>query len=334
MAITGMTLVRQTLFAVAVATAATSALAATPNGQPGVADQHKPQVPGYYRMSLGDFEVTALYDGFINLDSGLLKGMSDEDIQTLLARMFISSTDGIQTAVNGYLVNTGSQLILVDTGAAACFGPTLGHIEHNLDAAGYAPEDVDTVLLTHLHPDHSCGLADADGNAAFPNAEVLVPQAEAGFWLNKEVAAKAPKDSQPFFTMSQASVAPYQADNRFRTFQIGENIGPGVEVVSTPGHTPGHVSYLFSSGDESLLVWGDIVHNYAVQFPHPEVSIEFDVDSAQAIVTRKKILADAALDKLWVGGAHLPFPGLGLVRAENPGYAWVPVEYGPILPKE
>lgn len=292
--------------------------------------QQQSQVPGYYRMMLGDFEVTALYDGWIGLEPALFKGSTAEDIQGLLARMFQESTGGIQTAVNGYLVHTGSQLILVDTGAAQCFGPTLGGIQDNIRAAGYTPEQIDTVLLTHLHPDHSCGLLSKDGKAAFPNAEVRVSKAEADFWLSREVAAKMPEDSQAFFKMARESVAPYQATGKLQTYTIGDALIPGVEVVSSPGHTPGHASYLVTSGDQSLLIWGDIVHNYAVQFPRPEVSIEFDTDAPQAIATRKKLLADAALDKLWVAGAHLPFPGLGHVRAETQGYSWVPVEYGPV----
>lgn len=318
-----------------ISAAALTALAAVGGGAPLAAQAEPPaqqqtQAPGFYRMALGEFEVTALYDGWIGLSPGLLKGASEADVQALLARMFQATTEGVQTAVNGYLIHTGANLVLIDAGAAACFGPTLGNIQDNILAAGYAPEDIDTVLLTHLHPDHSCGLVNKDGSAAFPNARVRVSKAEAGFWLNKEVAAKMPEDSQPFFRMARESVAPYTASGRFETYDIGDALLPGLEVVSSPGHTPGHVSYLFASGDQSLIVWGDIVHSHAVQFPQPEVSIEFDIDAPQAIATRKQLLADAALDKLWVAGAHLPFPGIGHVRAETSGYAWVPVEFGPL----
>ncbi|QCF27113.1 MBL fold metallo-hydrolase [Hydrocarboniclastica marina] len=292
--------------------------------------QQRDQAPGFYRMALGDFEVTALYDGAVNLDPALLKGVSADDVQALLARMFNKSNDGVQTAVNAYLVHTGKHLVLVDAGAAQCFGSGLGHILPNIEASGYRAEDVDLVLLTHLHPDHSCGLVGSDGKAAFSNARVRVTKAEAGFWLNPEAAKKAPEDSKAFFTMSRDAVAPYKEIDRFETFEVGETLIPGVKVVSTPGHTPGHVSYLFESGDQSLLVWGDIIHSHAVQFARPEVSIEFDVDEPQAIETRQRVLAEAAADKLWIAGAHLPFPGLGHVRPENRGYSWVPVEYSPM----
>lgn len=320
---------RHALLAAALAgSAVTAALPLVASAAP-VAKQQT-QVPGFYRMALGEFEVTALYDGYVDLDPKILKGASAEDIQKLLAKMFVESSKGVQTAVNAYLINTGSQLVLVDAGAAQCFGPTLGVIQANIKAAGYAPEQIDSVLLTHLHPDHACGLLTADGQMAFPNASVHVPQAEADYWLSAEVAAKAAEASQGMFKMAQTAVAPYVAAERLKLY--GEQ-GPGiagVTSVASHGHTPGHSGYLFGAGDSRLLVWGDIVHSHAVQFARPEVAIEFDVDSAQAIATRQRVFADAALDKLWVAGAHLPFPGIGHVRTEGEGFAWVPVEYGPL----
>ncbi|WP_044873602.1 MBL fold metallo-hydrolase [Pseudomonas sp. LFM046] len=290
------------------------------------------QVPGFYRMAVGELEVTALYDGYVDLDTKLLKGARAEDIQSLLARMFIESGKGVQTAVNAYLVNTGKHLVLVDTGSAKCFGPTLGGILGNLKAAGYQPEQVDSVLLTHLHPDHACGLLDAEGKPAFANATVFVAQDEAAFWLSPEAAAKAPADSKAFFEMAQKAVAPYKTAGKLKTYTPGDALVEGVSAAPSPGHTPGHTGYLFSSKGQALLVWGDVVHNHAAQFAHPDIAIEFDVDNAKAIASRKQVFAAAAKDKLWVAGAHLPFPGLGHVRSEGEGkgYAWVPAEFGPI----
>jgi len=293
-------------------------------------EQQRTQVPGYYRMMLGDVEVTALYDGVFTMDPALLKGASADDIQSLIARMFQASTPGVQTAVNAFLVHTGKNLILVDTGSQACFGPTLGNVSKNLAVSGYSPEQVDTVLLTHLHPDHACGLLAADGSAAYPNATVIVPKGEEAYWLSKELMAVAPEGAQPFFKMAMAAVAPYQASGHFKTFSQGESPIEGVEAVPTYGHTPGHTGYMIGTEQHSLMLWGDIVHNYASQFVRPEIAIEFDSDSEQAIETRKKVFAQAADDKLWVGGAHMPFPGIGHVRKEDVGYSWVPVEYAPI----
>lgn len=288
--------------------------------------QHQ-QVPGYYRLALGQFEVTALYDGSIALDEKLLKGVAKRDLQRLLAREFLQGP-AVQTAVNAYLVNTGQRLILVDAGAAKLFGPTLGNIVDNLKAAGYRPEQVDTVLLTHLHGDHVNGLVTPDGQRVFVNAEVWSAKADNDFWLSETIAAQAPQEAQGFFKMSRDAAAPYLAAGRWKTFDGERELAPGVSSVDTRGHTPGHASYLFRSGEQRLLVLGDIVHNHAVQFTRPEVSLEFDVDQKQAIATRKRIFAQVARERLMVAGMHLPFPGIGHVRKEaKGGYAWVPAEF-------
>lgn len=293
------------------------------------APQQKTQVPGFYRLYLDKLEVTALYDGNIALDTKLLKNTSDKEVQNLLARMFVKGP-AVQTAVNAYLVNTGGKLVLVDAGAAKLFGPSLGHIADNLRAAGYAPEQVDAVLVTHLHGDHVNGLVTADGKMAFPNAEIWSAQADNDFWLSEEIAAKAPKDAQPFFKMARDAAAPYRAAGKWKTFADDRELLPGIASLAARGHTPGHSAYVVGSGADKLLIWGDLVHNHAVQFARPQVAIEFDVDKKQAVATRKAIFAKAAKEKLLVGGMHLPFPGIGHVRADAKGYSWVPIEFAPV----
>ncbi|RYF04203.1 MAG: MBL fold metallo-hydrolase [Oxalobacteraceae bacterium] len=289
------------------------------------------QVPGYFRMQLGGFDVTALYDGHVDLDAALLGGAARPTIDAALAGAFQARAMPLQTAVNGYLVDTGAHLILVDTGTAKLFGDHLGFLLKNLQAAGHAPADIDTVLLTHLHPDHAGGLLTADGKMAFPNAQVFVPKADADYWLSRAAAAAAPKDKQALFGMSRDAVAPYLAAGRLTVFEPGHVLRQGVRALPAPGHTPGHTAYLFSSATQRLLVWGDIIHNAAVQFAHPEVSIEFDADQARAIATRRALLGEAASNRWWVAGAHLPFPGLGRIGPGPDGaYRWVPAEYGPV----
>ena len=298
--------------------------------QAATSAQISTQVPGYYRHGLGQFQVTALYDGYIDLDLKLWKGLSADKLQTLVAHMFQSHTLGVQTAVNAYLVHTGNHLVLVDAGAAACFGPTLGKINDNIKASGYRPEDVDTVLLTHMHPDHLCGLADADGKPAFANAEIWATQADADFWLSDKIAAQAAEGTRPMFQMAAKAVAPYQALGRFKTFKPGDTLVDGIQALDTHGHTPGHTSYLFQSKGEKMLIWGDIVHNHAIQFARPQVSVEFDSDQKQAIASREKIMGQAAKNGWAIAGAHLPFPGLGHIRKDKHAYAWVPVEFSPL----
>lgn len=294
--------------------------------------QLRAQVPGYYRFAIGDIVVTALYDGYIDLPNKLFNGLAADDFKSLLKRMFVESENGAQTAVNAYLVHTGDKLILIDTGAAKVFGPTLGAILENLRASGYDPAQVDAVLLTHLHPDHAAGLATAEGAIVFPKADVWAAKAEADFWLSADVAAKAPEGMQPMFKLAQGMIAPYQAAGKFKTFAPGETLPiAGVAAVSSAGHTPGHTSYLVKSKEAGLLVWGDILHSHAAQFSNPDISFEYDVDQPAAVATRKKLLEEAASAKLWVAGAHLPFPGVGHVRADGDGrYAWVPAEFSPL----
>ena len=156
------------------------------------------QVPGYYRYQLGQFEITALYDGVIELDKKLLQHSSPTDLDRLLARMFVGNPK-MQTAVNAYLINTGDHLVLVDTGAAKLFGPSLGYILQNMKAAGYEPGQVDSVVITHMHPDHIGGLNDAGGQPVFPKARIMVAQADNDFWLSQKQADAAPADARAIF---------------------------------------------------------------------------------------------------------------------------------------
>ncbi|TMU80851.1 MBL fold metallo-hydrolase [Pseudomonas fluorescens] len=293
------------------------------------APQQGTQAPGYFRLALGDYEVTALFDGYNDLSPKLLQGMSQSQIRALLARRSIE-TPGVQTAFNAFLVNTGKQLILVDSGAGQCIGATAGQLLGNMRAAGYQPEQVDTILLTHLHLDHVCGLVDAQKQALFTHASVYAAKAEADYWLDPAALAKAPAGAREFFKIAQDSTAPYVDAGRFKTFAADQSPLPGlVEATLEAGHTPGSTTYRFTSQNQSIVFMGDLVHNLAVQFEHPRVSIGFDVNSAQAINARQAVFSAAVASKTWVTAAHLPFPGIGHITAQGKHFQWVPVEYGP-----
>jgi glyoxylase-like metal-dependent hydrolase (beta-lactamase superfamily II) len=290
--------------------------------------QIKTQAPGYQRLAVGDYEVTALFDGYNDLGPTLLKGLSQKEIHALLARKNLTGA-GVQTAFNAFLINTGKNLVLVDTGAGQCIGATAGGLPEAIRAAGYSPEQIDTILLTHMHLDHVCGLVDAKGAAVFANADVYAAQAEADFWLSKTNLEKAPEEAKGYFKIAQNSTAPYVAAGRLKTFGLGQAPIAGVTTVNLAGHTPGSTGYQFTSNGQSILFMGDIIHSFAVQFAHPEVSIGFDNDSSKAIAAREKLFTQVAHDNIWVAAAHLPFPAIGHIRVEGKGFAWVPVEYGP-----
>lgn len=288
------------------------------------------QVPGYYRYQLGQFEITALYDGSLELDTKLLHNTTPTELNRLLSRMVVGNPK-MQTAVNAYLVNTGKNLILVDTGASKLFGPTLGFVLQNMKAAGYEPSQVDTVVLTHMHPDHMGGLDDAGGLPLFPKAQILTARADSDFWLSQKVADGASEKIRPFFKMARDSAAPYLASGQWKTFMEGSVLVPGITSVKANGHTPGHTAFAVESEGHKLLIWGDLVHAHAVQFARPGVSIEFDIDQKQAIATRRSIMKAMADSKSLVAGMHLPFPGIGHVREDGKGrYSWVPIEFGPL----
>ena len=290
------------------------------------------QVAGVQRLNIGDLLVTALYDGRTFLPVSTLKDISAEDATALLEARFVPLTaDGVQTAVNAFLVEKDGQRILVDARSRLPSRPTLGNVVANLRAAGIDPGSIDTVLLTHLHPDHVCGIATADGERVFSNADILVAREDAEHWLSAEVMAAAPEAARGMFKLAQTALKPYQDANRVKLFDAGSEPLGGVQALATQGHTPGHTSYLFAAvGSTPLLVWGDVLHSHAVQFARPDVAFEFDSDRPAAVAARRSLLARAADEKLWVGGAHLPFPGLGHVAREGDAYRWTPVEFAPL----
>ncbi len=294
-----------------------SAMAAAP--------QLKTSAPGYYRMMLGDFEITALSDGTVDLPmADLLTNTTPARVRSALAKAYLK--DPVEVSVNAYLVNTGSKLVLIDAGSGSFFGPTVGKLMASLKASGYQPEQVDEIYITHMHVDHVGGLV-AGNQITFPNALVRADQSEADFWLSKANMDAAPKDAKQFFEGAMASINPYVAAGKFKAFNGNSDLMPGIKAVAARGHTPGHSIYVIESQDQRLALWGDLMHAAAVQFPEPAVTIKFDTDSRAAAAHRKALFADAAKRGDWVAAAHLPFPGIGHVRAAGKGYDWIPANY-------
>ncbi len=289
------------------------------------APQVKTQAPGYYRMMLGDFEITALSDGTFNLPAGkLLSNTTPEKLTAALSQSFLK--DPVEESVNGFLINTGTKLILIDTGAAKLFVPTLGNLVENLKAAGYQPEQVDEIYITHMHVDHVGGLMSGD-KLTFPNAIVRADQLDADYWLSQANLDAAPKESKGFFQGAMASLNPYIKAGKFKSFKGDTELSPGIKAMSSYGHTAGHTTYVVESNGQKLVLWGDLMHVASVQFPDPTVVIGFDSDTKLAAVERKKAFTDAAKKGYWVAGAHISFPGIGHLRNDGASYVWVPANY-------
>jgi glyoxylase-like metal-dependent hydrolase (beta-lactamase superfamily II) len=281
------------------------------------------QAPGFYRFHVGDFRITVLADG-----------TASRNLSTIMSKpgavreAFEASHEALPTeiSINCFLVDTGSTKILVDTGAGELFGNTAGHLVTNLRSAGYDAADIDAILLTHIHGDHSGGLT-VGGQRIFPKAFVYVDPRDLSFWPSDEENEKAAPNRKLTFEQSRQTVGPYVQAGKLRPFDGASELFAGIQSIPEYGHTPGHTAHLVTSGGQRLLLWGNIVHSAEVQFADPSVTIEYDVDPQQAIASRRHALEAAARDGHLVGGAHLSFPGVGHIRVEQGKYAWVPAPY-------
>jgi len=315
---------RRTLLRAGSAAVGAAALAPT---APALA--HAPQAgkraqPSFYRFKLGTIEITVVSDGTLAFPAETLWGDRAEDARGLLTSTFQpSSPVGLQ--INTILVNTGDKLVLIDAGCGVDkFQKTTGGLIGNLAAAGYAPGDIDMILLTHAHFDHLWGISDHENaSLVFPSAELVASETEVAFWSDPELPAKVSAKQQPLVTQANLKLA----SPRLRLIKAGAEVAPGVTTFDTAGHTPGHISVHISSGREEMLLTGDVVVDSAISFLHPEWAFGFDLDVPLATKARTAFLDRAAADKTLVGSYHLPFPGFGHVVREGSGYRWLPADW-------
>lgn len=310
-------------------TMATSALAAAP--------MVGTQAPGFYRMMLGKFEITVLSDGThpfpvhkvltqVDGNKGVVPldqvAPGEADARLAESRLAVP----VQGSINAFLINTGAKLILIDSGAGSLYGDCCGHLIDNLKSAGYAPDQVDEIYLTHLHADHVGGIA-PNGKMAFNNAIVRVSQIDADYWLNDKNEQTAPQLLNSMFEGDKASLKPYIDAGKFKPFEYGKELSAGITPIASPGHTPGHSFFMVESEGQKMLMWGDVVHVAAVQFPNPSVTLAYDSDAQMAEKEREMIFSDAARNGYWIGAAHISFPGVGHVNTSQGHFYWVPANY-------
>jgi glyoxylase-like metal-dependent hydrolase (beta-lactamase superfamily II) len=283
--------------------------------------------PGYYTFQLGDFQVIALSDGTASLDfNQLLSNIDPKRKEQLFKENYLTTT--VENSINGFLIKANDKLILVDAGTADAFGPTLGKLVNSLKNAGYKPEQIDAVLITHLHPDHIGGVTDGD-KMVFPNAKIYISKPEAAYWLTEKNKTEAMKF---YFETAVSKVSPYLKANKVVTFDYGAELFPGITPIACPGHTPGHTLYSVESKGQKLLFWGDLIHAAAVQLSEPSAYIQFDGDNKSGAAQRKKAYTDAAKNGYWIAADHISFPGIGHLRTDGTKYIWVPANYSAYTP--
>ena len=287
--------------------------------------------PGYYNMQVGNLPVTVLSDGTNPLDMAqLLLNAKPGQLQRGFAENFLTTT--VENSDNEFLIRTGGKLVLVDAGSGDLLGASFGQLTKSLQNAGVQPEQIDAILLTHLHPDHVGGLM-RNGKMVFPNATIYIAKAESNFWLTPEALKNAPAAYKPFFEYAQNSALPYANAGKVKTFNPGDVLFPGITVLGSAGHTAGHTSYIIESNGDKLLILGDLIHAQAIQFADPGIAIGYDSDPKAAIITRRSVFDDAVKGKYLVAGSHLSFPGIGHIKATGNGYLWIPANYSTIVSK-
>jgi glyoxylase-like metal-dependent hydrolase (beta-lactamase superfamily II) len=275
------------------------------------------QIPGVYHRKIGDIVVTAISDGFLDGNLDVMRNVDLEKAHQILRDAFRPAR---RTSVNTFLIHSKERLAIIDTGSGDYLQPTAGFVQRNLAAAGIDSKSIDTVLLTHMHPDHSAGLTDlSNGQRLFPNAELVMHENELAHWFDDGAMAKVDERSKKlYFQAGREQVAPYR--NRTRLFREGE-VFPGVTAVPSLGHTPGHTAYLISSGNDQLMIWGDTVHVPEVQAAFPEAGMAFDTDLVAAAASRKRMFDRVSADRVLIAGMHLHFPAFSRLARRGDAYA-------------
>ena len=278
------------------------------------------QIPGVYHRRVGDIVVTAISDGFLDGTLDVLRNITQEGALQILAESFRPAR---RTAVNAFLVYSAGRLALIETGSGNYLQPTAGKVMANIKAAGVDPADIEAVLLTHMHPDHSAGLTDmATGRRNFPNAELVVHENEPRHWYDDaNMSGATERARRLYFECAREQTAPYR--DRMRLFREGD-VFPGVTAIPRHGHTPGHTTFMISSGKEQLLVWGDTVHVPEVQTAFPEAGMAFDTDLTAAAASRKRMFDRVAADGVLIAGMHLHFPAFARLARRGDAYALYP----------
>src|SRR5580704_15381832 len=289
------------------------------------------QVPAAYRFKVGGFECTVVSDGPLRLgtfSADLFKGLAQEQLDEFAAANFLDK-DNFVVDQNALVVNTGDKLILIDTGMGfrKPYGPRTGHLLANLQAADIDPESIDVVALSHAHPDHVWGLVGEDGKPHFPNAQIHISQTDLDYWTDEA------KLSDPalghYIGPIRDALLPFR--DRMIFLKDGREVVPGLQALSTPGHTVGHTSFVISSQNSSIVYTGDLGHQPLLQTENPRAEFARDTDPKQGVASRLRIFDMVASGKIPIIAYHFPWPGIGHVAKNGDHYRYVAIEMQTVL---
>ena len=317
-----MSITRRTALTALLGTAAAARLGSAYAASP-VSGQ---QAPAFYRSKIGDIEITAVSDGygtFPKID-GFVKNATPEAVQAALAEQFLP-TDRVQIPFTTLVINTGGKLVVLDTGNGDLGAPTSGIWMKNFRAAGFTPEDVDMVVISHFHGDHVNGLRLKDGTAVFPKAEIKVPEPEFTFWMSDDNLAKAPDGLKGNFNVARRVFTPMAKD--VTLYSWDKEVAPGIIAHGAPGHTPGHTIFSINSGKASFMALSDITNVPVLFVRNPDWAVMFDQDPEMARAARHRVLDMVSADKMQVGFYHANFPATGFITRDGGRYNLVPAAW-------
>jgi glyoxylase-like metal-dependent hydrolase (beta-lactamase superfamily II) len=303
--------------------------AALPVPARAAAPAAKGQGPGVYRYKLGELQLTALYDGtwYLPIDDKFVRNAGGATVNAALAAAFLPP-NVLPITFTALLVNNGGKLTLIDTGTAGQITDSAGFMNANLAAAGIRLADIDTIVISHFHPDHIDGIKTKDGDKVFTNAEILVPEPEWKFWMDDGNMSRATGAVHKYFLNARRIFK--DIAGQVRPFKPGAEVAPGVVSLAAYGHTPGHTAFSIHSGNQSMLAMSDTVRNPYLFLRHPDWQPIFDMDGPMAVSARRQMLDRAVADRMLVEAYHFPFPACGHIVKSGAGYELVPAMWAPL----